>query len=54
MYLGPLARSRDCSDCFVVICSVFYFLNALQSDDNNNTFYFLKHEICFGPLLESF
>ena len=54
MYLSPLARSRDCPDCFVVICSVFYFLNALQSDDNNNTFYFLKHEICFGPLSESF
>ena len=44
MYFSPLARSRDFSDCFVVILDSFYFLNSLQSNNNCNIVYILWHK----------
>ena len=44
MYFSPLARSRDFSDCFVVIFDSFYFLNSLQSNNNCNIVYILWHK----------
>ena len=37
------------SDCFVVIFFSFYFLNALQSDNNSNRVYVLGHKYVLGP-----
>ena len=45
MYFSP----RDCSDCFVVIFFSFYFLNALQNDNNSNRVYVLGHKYVLGP-----
>lgn len=44
MYFSPLARSRDFSDCFVVIFDSFYVLNSLQSNNNCNIVYILWHK----------
>ena len=44
MYFSPLARSRDFSDCFVVIFDSFYFINSLQSNNNCNIVYILWHK----------
>ena len=44
-------RSRDCSDCFVVISLSFYFLSALQSDAYSNTI-FLVMNVFRGPFSE--
>ena len=41
-------RSRDSSDCFGVIFSL-YFLNVLQSDNNSNTVYVLGYKYVLGP-----
>ena len=45
MYFSPC----DCSDCFVVIFFSFYFLNALQNDNNSNRVYVLGHKYVLGP-----
>ena len=45
MYFSP----RDCSDCFVVIFFSFYFLNALQNDNNSNRVYVRGHKYVLGP-----
>ena len=36
-------------ECFVVIFFSFYFLNALQSDNNSNRVYVLGHKYVLGP-----
>ena len=55
MYFGPLAPSRGCSDCFVVISVSIYLVNTTQSDNDNNnnnnnnnnaiTFQFVTYEL---------
>ena len=49
---GPLAPSRGCADCFVVIAVSIYLLNTTQSDNDNNnnnnnaiTFQFVTYEL---------
>ena len=50
MYFDPLARSRDKSDCFVLILLViFYFQSALLSDDDNNLVYVRGYKYVLSP-----
>ena len=63
MYKGSQSKSRShysvcwrkySLDCFAVIFSAFYFLIALQSDNNSNRVYVLAHNYILGLLRAHF
>ena len=45
---------KKCSSAYLVVFFCFYFLSALESDDNSNTVYVLGHKYILGPSQISF